>query len=85
MRPFLRCAAFLALAFASTPALACINDREVHRNEQEFRARYDEPAEREVKRAPAVTASLATFGQVGLGAVFLAGGLFFALRPARPR
>jgi len=75
-------AALFLLALPAT-ALACINDRDVEREEHEFRSTYEEettPAEE--------TGSILAAGTVlpvagsALGCLLLAGGLRRALRPA---
>jgi hypothetical protein len=66
---------------AAGPALACINDRAIEVDEEEFRSSYGEGEQSEARHTPLVTAGVAGGGLAGLA--LLGSALYMARRSSR--
>jgi hypothetical protein len=84
---FLLCLA-LALAFAVTPAAACINDSEVLTAEREFQSQYADPPAVPVApntSTPSVGEQVRLYGPLTLGGLLLVGAFVQTWRRPGPR
>jgi len=94
MRHTLQLLALIACAGVSTPALACLNDRELPTHEREFRRDYNDP-ERELNspsdyQTPSrprfdLANGMANPIMLGSGAALLTGAFFLSVNTKRSR